>query len=84
MGIGSYHVYDNTTDYRDYCASAVSPPPKNATDAEGCGCYIVKEKKRKNENEKVWVTYTTHYTYHYLCKNHMSAYREHNLSKKKD
>ena len=43
MGIGSYHVYDNTTDYKDYWVGAASPPPKNATNVEGCGCYIVKK-----------------------------------------
>ena len=46
MRIGSYHVYDNTTDYKDYWASAASPPPKNATNVEGCGCYIVKKKMK--------------------------------------
>ena len=81
MRIGSYHVYDNTTDYKDYWASAASPPTKNATNVEGCGCYIV---KKKDESDRVWVTYTTYYTYHYLCKHHMSEYREHNLSKEKD
>ena len=80
MGIGSYHVYDNTTDYKDYWVGAASPPPKNATNVEGCGCYIVK----KDENERVWATYTTYNTYHCLCKNCMSEYREHNLSKKID
>ena len=82
MGIGSYHVYDNTTDYRDYWESAVSPPTKNATNVEEFGCYIIKI----DESEKIWITYTTYYTYHYLCKNHMREYRyrEHNLSKKKD
>ena len=78
MGIGSYHIYDNTTDYKDYWAnwaSSVSEPPKNATNVKGCGCYTV---KRKDER---WVTYTRYYIYHCLCKNHM---REHNLSKKKD
>ena len=44
MGIGSYNVHDNTIDYHDYWASAVSPPPENGTNVEGCGCYIVKEK----------------------------------------
>ena len=47
-------------------ARAVSPPPKNATNVEGCGCYIVKKDER-------WVTYT----YHHLCKDHMI---ERNLS----
>ena len=42
-----------------------------------CGCYVGKE---KDEIDRVWVTYTTYKTYHYLCKNHMSEYR----SKKKD
>ena len=40
MGIGSYYLYDNATDYKDYWAnwaSPVSPPPKNATNVEGCG-----------------------------------------------
>ena len=72
MGIGSYYVYDNATDYKDYWAnwaSPVSPPPKNATNVEGHGCYIVKKDER-------WVTYTRYYIYHYLCKNHLS---EHNL-----
>ena len=76
MGIGSYNVYDNTTDYKDYCAnwaSAVSPPPENTTNVKECGCYIVKGKDER------WVTYTRYYIYHYLCKNHMS---EHNLSVK--
>ena len=75
MGIGIdryYHVYDNTTYYRDYWADAVSPPPENATNVKECGCYIVEE--------RVWVTYTTYRTYHCLCKNHMNEYR----SKKKD
>ena len=49
-GIGSYHVYHNTTDYKDHWASAASPPPKNATNLEGCGCYIVK----KDESDRVW------------------------------
>ena len=44
-------------------ATAVSPPPKNATNVEGCGCYIVKKGER-------WVTYT----YHHLCENHMIEY----------
>ena len=44
MGIGNYHVYDNTIDYRDYWASTASPPPENATNVEECGCYIVREK----------------------------------------
>ena len=44
MEIGSYHVYDNTTDYHGYWASAVSPPPKNATNAEGFGCYIMEKR----------------------------------------
>ena len=77
MGIGSHHVYDNTNDYKDYWVGAESPSPKNATNVQGCGCYIVK----KDERERVWVIYTTYYTYHCLCKNHI---REHNLSKKKD
>ena len=47
-------------------ARAVSPSPKNATNVEGCGCYIV------NKDER-WVTYT----YHHLCIDHMI---EHNLS----
>ena len=46
MEIGSYHVYDNTTDYKDYWASAASPLPKNATNVEGCGCYIIKKKMK--------------------------------------
>ena len=74
MGIESYHVYDNTTNYKDYqanWASAVSPPPKNATDVKGCAYYIVKIKYER------WVTYTRYYIYHHLCKNRMS---EHNLS----
>ena len=80
MGIGIsryYHIYDNTTHYRDYWVAAVSPPPENATNVKKCDCYIVKE---KDESDRVWVAYTTHETYHYLCKNHMSEYR----SKKKD
>ena len=68
MGIGTYHVYDNTTHW----ASAVSPPPENATNVKEYGCYIVEE---KDESKRVWVTYTTIKTYHYLCKNHMSEYR---------
>ena len=36
MWIGSYHVHDNTTDYKDSWASAASPPPKNVTNVEGC------------------------------------------------
>ena len=44
MGIGSYHVYENTADYRDYWASTATP--KNATNVEGCGCYIVKKKMK--------------------------------------
>ena len=80
MGTGVaryYHVYDNATNYQDYWASVVSPPPENATNVKECGCYIEKE---KDESERVWVTYTTHRTYHYLCKNHMNEY----ISKKKD
>ena len=76
MGIESYNVYDNTTDYKDYCAnwaSAVSPPPENTTNVTECCCYIVKGKDER------WVTYTKYYIYYYLCKNHMS---EHNLSVK--
>ena len=65
MGIGNYHVYDNTTHYRDCWASAVSPPPENATNVKECICYIVEE---KDESERVWVTYTAYKTYHYLCK----------------
>ena len=41
-------------------ARAVSPPPKNGTNVEGCGCYIVKKDER-------WMTYT----YHHLCEDHM-------------
>ena len=52
MGIGTYHVYDNTTHYQDYWADAISPPPENATNVKECGCYIVKE---KDESERVWV-----------------------------
>ena len=84
MGTGIfryYNVYGNTTHYQDYWASAASPPPENAINVKECGCYIVKE---KNERERVGVTYTTYYTYHYLCKNHISEYREHSPSKKKD
>ena len=44
MRIGRYHVYDNTTDYQDYWASTASPTPKNATNVEGCGRYIVKRR----------------------------------------
>ena len=75
IGIARYYSYDNTTNYQDYWVGAASPP--NATNVKGCGCYIIK----KDENERVWVTHTTYYTYHCLCKSHM---REHNLSKKKD
>ena len=81
MGIGIdryYNGYDNITHYRDYWPDAVSPAPENATSVKECGCYIVKE---KDETDKVWVTYTTYETYHYLCKNHMSEYRS---KKKKD
>ena len=56
MGIGSYHVYGNATDYQDYWIGAASPPSENSTNVTGCGCYIV---KRKDESERVWVTYTT-------------------------
>ena len=83
MGIGIaryYNVYDNTTNNQDYWASAVSPPPKNTTSVKECGFYIAKE---KDESDRVWVPYTTYKTYHFLCKNHMSEYREHSLSKKK-
>ena len=45
MGIGSYHVYDNTIDYKDYLSSVASPPPKIVTNIEGCGCYIVRKKR---------------------------------------
>ena len=45
MGIGSYEVYDNTSDYKDYWVGAGSPPPKNATNLKECGCYIVKKKR---------------------------------------
>ena len=68
--IGSYHVYNDAIDFQDYWASAASPSPKNATNIEGYGCYIVEE---KDETDKAWVTYTTYYTYHYLCKNGMSG-----------
>ena len=64
--IGSYHVYDNTTHYRDYWAEAVSPPPENAPNVKECGCYIVKE---KDESERVRVTYTIYYTCHLKEKN---------------
>ena len=77
MGIGSYHLYDNTTDYRDYWASAVSPPPENSTNVEECGWYNVNE---KYESDRASVTYTKYYTYHDFSKNLMSKYR----SKKKD
>ena len=56
MGIGSYDVYGNATDYQDYWIGAASPPSENSTNVTGCGCYIV---KRKDESERVWVTYTT-------------------------
>ena len=59
MGIGSYEVYDNTSDYKDYWVGAASPPPKNATNLKECGCYIV---KKKDESERVGVTCTTYYT----------------------
>ena len=65
IGIARYHAYDNTTNYQDYWESAVSPPPENATNVKEYGCYIVKE---KDESDRVWVTYTTYFTYHYLCK----------------
>ena len=51
MGIGRYHVYHKATNYKDYWLGAASPPPKNATNAKGCGGYIV---KRKDETERVW------------------------------
>ena len=58
MGIGSYHIYDNATGYRDYWVGAASPPPeKKSTNVTECGCYII---KRKDESERVWVTYTTY------------------------
>ena len=60
MGIGSYHVDDNTTNYKDYWVGAASPTPKNATNVDGCGCYIIKKKMKD----------TPYYTYHCLCKNH--------------
>ena len=68
IGIARYYAYDNTTNYQGYWASAVSPPHENATNVKDCGCCIVKE---------------TYYTYHYFCKNHMSEYREHNISIKR-
>ena len=78
IGISRYYgVYDNTTHYRNYWASAASPPHENATNVKECGCYIVKE---KDKIDRVWVTYTTYKTYQYLCKNHMNEYR----NKKKD
>ena len=64
-GIAHYHAYDNTTNYQDCWESAVSPPPENATNVKECGCYIVKE---KDESNRVWVTFTTYYTY--LQKSH--------------
>ena len=72
MVIEIYRVHDNATYYKDplpYWASAVSPPPKNATNVEECGCYIVKKDER-------WGRYCV---YHHLCENHMI---EHNLSAK--
>ena len=60
-----YNNYDHYNDYRDYWESAVSPPPENATNVKECGCYIVKE---KDESNRVWVTFTTYYTY--LQKSH--------------
>ena len=81
MGIGSYHVHHNAINYQDYWAGAASPPPKNVTNIEGSGCYIVKE---KDESDRAWVTYTTNFIYHCLSQNHMSEYREHLLSKKND
>ena len=74
MGIWSYHVYDNTSDYKDYWAnwaSAVSPPPKNAANAKGCGCYTIKGKDER------CVTYTRYYICHYLCKSHISEQNLH-------
>ena len=72
MWIGSYNVYSNAIDYQDYWTSAASPPPKNATNVEVCGCYIIKE---KDESDRAWVTHTTYYTYHYLCRSDMSEYK---------
>ena len=69
MGIGTYYISNNASDYQDYWASASSPLPKYATNVERCGCYIVKE---KDEGDRAWVTYSTCYTYHYLCRSHMS------------
>ena len=49
MVIGSYHIYDSTTEYQDDWADAVSPPPENATNLKECGCYIVKKKEKRME-----------------------------------
>ena len=76
IGIGSYCIPNNyASDHQDDRESAASP--ENETDVKRCGCYIVKE---KDESDRAWVTYSTYYTYHHLCQNHMSEYREHNLS----
>ena len=57
MGIECYHW-----------TRALSPP-KNATNVEEYGCYIVKKDER-------WVAYTRYYIYHHLYENPMI---EHNL-----
>ena len=59
MVIGSHNVFYNWK-------RAVSPPPKNATSVEGCGCYIV-------EKSEKWATYA----YNHLCEGHTI---ENNLS----
>ena len=65
FGIDRYYGYDNTANYWDYCANAVSPPSKNTDNVKKCGCYIVKE---KDESDRVWVAHTTYYTHHYFAK----------------
>ena len=77
MGIGSHCVRNDNANDQDYWKSLASPPLENATDVKRCEYYIVKE---KHESDRAWVTCTTYYTYHYLCQNHMSEYKKHNLS----
>lgn len=52
MGIGSYCVpSNNASNHQVYWKSAQTP--ENATDANECGWYIIKE---KDESDRVWVT----------------------------
>ena len=50
MGIESYRVHDTLP----YWASALSPPPKNATNVEECGCCVMKKDER-------WGRYCVYY-----------------------